>query len=71
MAARAQNTPSPAPGADEVQEKVDAETEQGFRGVETDDTPNEHYTVAGVTAGKPVPETDPEQARKATEHLQK
>lgn len=45
-------------GADEVQANVDAENEQGFRGVKVDPTPDEHYTVAGVTAGKPTPETD-------------
>lgn len=51
----------PAPDA-EVQAKVDEETEQGFRGIEVDPTPNENYTVAGVTAGKPTPETDPDHA---------
>lgn len=39
--------------------------EQGFRGVEVDPTPNEHYTVAGVTAGKPTPETDTAAAKAA------
>jgi hypothetical protein len=43
-------------GAEQVQEVVDAEEEKGFRGTEADTTPNENYTVAGVTAGKPVPE---------------
>jgi hypothetical protein len=47
-------------GAEQVQETMDAEQEQGFRGVKTDPTPDEHYTVAGVTAGKPTPETDPD-----------
>lgn len=42
----------------EVQERADRETEQGFRGVEVDPTPNENYTVAGVTSGAPTPETD-------------
>jgi hypothetical protein len=52
----------------EVQEKVDAEQAQGFRGIEVDPTPNENYTVAGVTSGAPTPETDDgaaEAARKA------
>jgi hypothetical protein len=52
----------------EVQERVDREQEQGFRGVEVDPTPNENYTVQGVTSGAPTPETDDdaaEQARKA------
>lgn len=50
----------------QVQQAVDQETEQGFRGVEVDGTPNENYTVAGVVAGKPVPEAeaDPVEARK-------
>lgn len=30
----------------------------GYRGVQADKTPNENYTVAGVLAGKPTPETD-------------
>jgi hypothetical protein len=50
---------TPAPDA-EVQKRVDKETEQGFRGIEVDPTPNENYTVAGVTAGKPTPETSPD-----------
>lgn len=48
---------TPAPDA-EVQKRVDKETEQGFRGIEADPTPNANYTVAGVTSGKPTPETD-------------
>lgn len=47
------------PGAAEVKAAMDEATEQGFYGVEVDRTPNEHYTVAGVTAGKPTPETNP------------
>jgi hypothetical protein len=42
----------------DVQKVVDVETEQGFRGVKIDPTPNENYTVAGVLAGKPTPETE-------------
>jgi hypothetical protein len=30
----------------------------GFVGNETDPTPNENYSVAGVTSGQPTPETD-------------
>lgn len=44
-------------GNEQVQQVVDAENERGFRGVEVDQTPNENYTVAGVTSGKPTPET--------------
>lgn len=49
----------------QVQAAVDEETEQGFRGTQVDPTPNENYTVKGVTAGKPTPETDKKQAEKA------
>lgn len=55
-----------APGAAEVQSAMDKATEQGFIGDEVDQTPNDHYTVAGVLAGKPTPETDQERAAKAT-----
>lgn len=54
--------------AAQVQEIVDRETEQGFRGVEADPTPNENYTVAGVTSGAPTPETDEEQAEAVRRH---
>ncbi len=52
-------------GASEVQDNMDEITEQGFVGTEVDPTPNEHYTVAGVTSGKPTPETDPGMYEKA------
>lgn len=55
-------------GGAEVQEKVDAENEQGFRGAEVDPTPNEHYTVQGVAAGLPTPETDEKAAADADAH---
>lgn len=42
---------------------VALEQEQGFRGIEVDPTPNENYTVAGVTSGAPTPETDLESAK--------
>lgn len=48
-----------------VQASVDKETDQGFRGTEVDQTPNENYTLAGQNAGKPVPETDDDAADKA------
>jgi hypothetical protein len=47
----------------EVQSVLDEEQGQGFRGTEVDMTPNENYTVAGVTQGLPVPEA---QANKRT-----
>lgn len=52
-------------GNEQVQEAKDQEDEQGFRGTEVDPTPNEAYTLQGVTEGQPTPETDPEAAREA------
>lgn len=52
-------------GRHEVAERVEREQEQGFAGRDVDPTPNENYTVDGVTSGKPTPETDPKQAAKA------
>jgi hypothetical protein len=45
-------------GQAEVQQIVDQENEQGYRGTATDPTPNDNYTVSGVTSGAPTPETD-------------
>jgi hypothetical protein len=39
-----------------VQEAVDVETEQGYRGSVADETPNRNYTVAGQLEGAPTPE---------------
>lgn len=63
----AQRTTATDAGADQVQSQLDKEQQQGFRGTEVDQTPNENYTVGGVTSGAPTPETDAEQKRKATE----
>ena len=52
-------------GARVVRVRLRPQIEQGFRGVEVDPTPNENYTVAGVTAGKPTPETDTAAAKAA------
>lgn len=52
-------------GAAEVEANVQAEQDKGYRGEAVDPTPNSNYTVAGVTSGKPTPETDPKQAAKA------
>lgn len=46
-----------------IEDRVNQEQEQGFRGTEVDSTPNENYTVAGVTSGAPTPETDVESAK--------
>lgn len=40
-----------------VNEVIHKETEQGFRGYNTDPTPNEAYTLRGVGKGMPTPET--------------
>ena len=44
-------------GAKEVQATVDAAEDVGFIGTKVDPTPNEAYTVAGVTSGAETPET--------------
>ncbi len=44
-------------GEAEVQAISDEAAEKGYLGEVVDETPNENYTVAGVTAGKPTPET--------------
>lgn len=49
-------------GGKEVQAKMDEETEKGYRGFVPDPTPNENYTVKGVTSGAPTPENNPEAA---------
>ncbi|MFF0277452.1 hypothetical protein [Streptomyces sp. NPDC004330] len=48
-----------------VQRRMDEGAERGLLGVEVDPTPNEHYTVAGVTEGLPTPETDTHAAAEA------
>jgi hypothetical protein len=52
----------------EVQKLSDEETSKGYRGVEADPTPNENYTVAGVTSGAPTPETDKGAARQVRDY---
>ncbi|MFE3049614.1 hypothetical protein ACFXIY_21480 [Streptomyces albidoflavus] len=62
--------PVPKDGvAEAIQEEVDAADAQGYLGVAVDPTPNENYTLAGVTAGKPTPETDPEYAAEVRRKL--
>lgn len=45
-------------GASQVAKTLNEWNDQGFRGVKVDPTPNEAYTVAGVTGGAPTPETN-------------
>ncbi len=52
-------------GQDQVQDAVDTETEQGFRGEKVDPTPDAAYSVAGVNKGAATPETDDKAAAKA------
>lgn len=54
-------------GAAALQEQMDEDTEKGFHGDAVDPTPNEAYTVAGVTSDTPTPETDPALAKEARE----
>ncbi len=54
-------------GQAEVSRAVEDTNEQGFFGTAVDPTPNDNYTVAGVTSGKPTPETDAKAAEKARE----
>ena len=58
MAESKKKNPADAVGADEVQAKFDEANEKGYFGEVPDETPNENYTIAGVTAGKPTPETE-------------
>jgi hypothetical protein len=66
MAEQEQSTP-PADdvGQAEVTEAVKEANAKGYYGVVTDETPNENYTVAGVLAGKPTPETESRGERRA------
>jgi hypothetical protein len=44
-------------GEAEVQAKFDEANDKGYFGTTPDETPNENYTLKGVTSGKPTPET--------------
>lgn len=57
-------------GAAQVQERTDRAEEQGYLGVAADPTPNEAYTVPGVIAGDPTPETDAELRAEARAHAE-
>ena len=46
------------PAQDELQRRVDEAEAKGFSGVVAAPTPDRHYTVEGVLAGKPTPETN-------------
>ncbi len=57
--------------AADVQAKLDAEIEQGFRGTRVDPTPLDNYTIQGVISGKPTPETDADAKRAALDAIRK
>lgn len=48
-----------------VSTTLEEANEVGFLGVEVDPTPDHAYTVAGVIAGEPTPETDADAAAAA------
>lgn len=49
---------TPDDGLARLQASFDRDAEQGFHGHSPDKTPRENYTLAGVTSGKPTPETE-------------
>lgn len=70
--AREQGDPSTVQGessgnvqaaTEQVADNLSESLERGYWGAVSDPTPNENYTVQGVTSGAPTPETDPELAR--------
>lgn len=69
MAERKSNQPPQDAAQKEVQKAVDEAEDKGYIGVEVDPTPDSHYTVEGVLAGKPTPETDPDHAREVRQQL--
>lgn len=66
---RTKKTTHTDPVAEQVQAVVDEAEEQGFYGIPVDPTPNEAYTLKGVTSGKSTPESDPEYARTVRQQL--
>jgi hypothetical protein len=55
--------------AQAIQKATDEAEEQGYFGTAVDPTPNENYTLKGVTSGAPTPETDREYAREVRQKL--
>jgi hypothetical protein len=60
------NAASSSPKGAELRTGADS-TKAGYYGSATDPTSRQNYTVDGVTAGKPTPETDEKAARAARE----
>jgi hypothetical protein len=69
MAARSEKAAPVDEAQAEVQKAVDEAEDKGYIGVPVDPTPKENYTVAGVVAGKPTPETDSAHAREVRQRL--
>ena len=70
MASRSQKSESTSEAlAVDPQAVVEAAEDRGFVGAPVDPTPKDHYTLAGVLAGKPTPETDPGHARNVRQKL--
>jgi hypothetical protein len=69
QAAKADAEKADADVSGQVAEAIKRDTAQGFRGIEVDPTPNDHYTVQGRVDDKPVPETHDEAAKAARERL--
>lgn len=53
----------------EVQKVVDEAEDKGYLGVPVDPTDKHAYTVPGVLAGEPTPETDADHARQVRQKL--
>ena len=68
MAERKAQAPKDA-AQEEVQKAFDEVNDKGYLGVEVDPTPDSHYSVAGVLAGKPTPETDADHSREVRQKL--
>ena len=58
MAEQKKSSSTEDAGQAEVQAKFDEANEKGYCGTTPDATPNENYTLQGVTSGKPTPETE-------------
>lgn len=58
-------------GEAEVQARFDAHHAQGYVGSQADETPNEAYTVAGVTGGTKTATAAPEKAIEKAPRRQK
>jgi hypothetical protein len=67
--AERKSTPPKDEAQAEVQQVVDEAEDKGYIGVPVDPTDKHAYTVAGVIAGEPTPETDPAHARKVRQEL--